>query len=96
MTMADVYLYPTEAGGKTQPASGIYRPIAFARKDATEAGYGCLIEIEAQPLRPGEHRNLSVSFPMCEDEAMRAFRSATKLYLWEGRFVGEITLLQSN
>ena len=88
---ADVYLYSTAAGTR----QGVYWPIVFVHRHTRQTGYGCRIQVGEKPLRPGERRRLSIEFPTCPEEGLHALRSAGKLYLWEGRVVGEISLPQS-
>lgn len=54
-----IYLYPTEEGGRKRPIVSGYRPnIAFETGKITDAI--CLFE--GEPIKPGETRNIILSF----------------------------------
>jgi hypothetical protein len=89
--IADVYLYPTEAGGKRLSMYGTFGCPCFLQKDATSLGYDCRILVGEKPFAPGERRRLGFVFP--NPEALDIIRSAGKFYLWESRFVGEATVV---
>lgn len=44
------------------------------------------------PFAPGERRRLGFVF-LGGEEAASTFRNAGKFYLWEGRFIGEATVI---
>jgi hypothetical protein len=83
---ANLYLYPTEEGG---------------RKGAIALGYGCpctkdkslregwdgypLLQNE---MMPGERRRVGFVF-LSGAHAVLGLKSCERFYLWEGRFIGE-------
>ncbi len=55
-------------------------------------GYDGLPLLGDTPMGPGEQRRLGFVFPSGGDAAI-ALRSAGRFYLWEGRCIGEATVL---
>ncbi len=88
--VADVYLYPTADGGKkltVHPGWGC--PCSCSKSlDAAYDGWPLL----DAPLAPGERRRLGFVFLSGEDAACILRRAGT-FYLWEGRFIGEATVV---
>lgn len=87
--IADVFLYPTDRGGRTSPISKGYRCPCFVAKDGTEAGWDCVV-VGGGPVAPGERAQLGLIF-LSGAEAVKALTQGPKFYLWEGRFIGEAT-----
>jgi|ERR1700685_4554111 len=92
----DLYLYPTEQSGRKSGARGSYRPIGFLRKDPKlgingDHGHGVFFQIGEVPIEPGETRRLTCFF--IYQPSYDAFMDAKKFYVWEGRIVGEVTLI---
>jgi hypothetical protein len=90
--VADVLLYSTEAGGKkltAQPGWGC--PCSCSK--STDATFYDARPLLDEPFRPGESRRLGFVF-LSGEEAAAAFRRAGKFYLWEGRFIGEATVVK--
>jgi hypothetical protein len=89
--VADVILYPTAEGG---------------RQTAVLPGWGCPCTIEKEvrvgwdawpllgdaPLAPGESRRLG--FVFLSPEGLATMQKAGRFYLWEGRFIGEATVVR--
>jgi hypothetical protein len=90
--IADVLLYATQDGGKrltVQPGWGC--PCSTSKsKDIPFYDAWPLLDA---PFAPGERRRLGFVF-LSGDEAARVFRDAGKFYLWEGRFIGEATVVE--
>jgi hypothetical protein len=89
--IADVYLYPTESGGKKLAMYGIFSCPCFLQKDTKSLGYDCRILVGEKPFAPGERRR--AGFVFSYPDALDIIRSAGKFYLWEGRFFGEATVV---
>lgn len=90
--VADVILYSAEEGGKrlsAQPGWGC--PCSCSK--STEATFYDAWPLLDEPFAPGERRTLGFVF-LSGEEAAAAFRRAGKFCLWEGRFVGEATVVQ--
>ncbi len=90
--VADVYLYPTADGGKkltVQPGWGC--PCSCS-KSTDEGLYDAWPLLDA-PLAPGERRRLGFVF-LSGEEAAVSLRRAGTFYLWEGRFIGEATVVK--
>jgi hypothetical protein len=88
---ADVVLYPTNEGGKritVRPGWGC--PCACSNS-ADAIFYDGWPLLDAS-LSPGERRRLGFVF-LSGEEAAAALRKAGKFYLWEGRFIGEATVV---
>ena len=83
-----LYLYPTETGGKKLPVYDLYRPLCFVEKNKADLAYGCMITVGQPPLAPGESRRVRITFPMYPDAA-KILAAAEKFYIWDGGFVGE-------
>jgi len=94
--VADVYLYPTADGGKqltVQPGWGC--PCACSKSSDT-VFYDAWPLLEA-PFAPGERRRLGFVFLSGEslsgEDSAAILRRAGTFYLWEGRFIGEATVV---
>jgi len=92
----DLYLYPTEQGGRKSAARGSYRPIGFLRKDSTRSSvddpdYGIFFQLGDVLIAPGETKRVNCFF--IHRPSFEVFMNAKKFYIWEGRFVGEATLI---
>lgn len=89
--VADVSLYTTAEGGKSQPARpGWGCPCAISRERPISA-YDAWPVLDT-PMQPGERRD-RVPFFFLFPEGAEAIRQAGHFYLWEGRFVGEATVV---
>jgi len=89
--VADVVLYPTSHGGKrlvVQPGWGC--PCSCS--NSTNATFYDGWPLLDAPLAPGERRRLGFVF-LSGEEAANALRNAGRFYLWEGRFIGEATVV---
>jgi len=56
-----------------------------------DTGYGLFFELGERPLNPGEKRRAKLSFLV--EESLDAFDKAKRFYVWDGRIVGEVTLV---
>jgi hypothetical protein len=90
--VADVLMYETAAGGREGPAlPGWGCPVSVSKDEPLET-WDALPLLRDAPLQPGESRRLGFVF-LSGDEAANAMREAGRFYLWEGRFVGEATVV---
>lgn len=87
----DLYLYPTEDGGKSMPITLGYSGVFQAKRDVAQGwdGYPLLRE----PMMPGEQRRVGLFLLMGREAAAELSRSSI-IYLWEGRIVGEATIVR--
>jgi hypothetical protein len=92
----DLYLYPTEQGGRKSAARGSYRPIGFLRKDPKlgvdgDQAYGIFFQLGDTLIAPGETKRVSCFF--IYGPSFDVFMNAKKFYILEGRLVGEAALV---
>lgn len=89
--VADLYLYPTDVGGKTEPIQLGYGCPCRVGMDTREAwdGYPLLDE----EMMPGERRQVGFVFLSGRD-AVEALASDDRFYLWEGGFIGEAQIVR--
>jgi hypothetical protein len=92
---ADVYLYPTAAGGKKIPMQGIFSCPCFLQRDTKAAGYDCRILVGETPFKPGERRRVGFVF-LSGQQAVARMRETGRFFLWEGRFIGEANVDPDN
>jgi hypothetical protein len=90
--IADLYLYPTDQGGKKWPMKNGHRCPCFLQKDTQ--GWDCLVLVGETPLAPGESRRVGFVF-LAGEKAAAILRAAGKFHVWEGRFVGEAVVVGS-
>lgn len=88
--LVELRLFPSDAGGRAEPTS--------------TAWWGCPLSIdgdlfdarfdlsEIKPLQPGEARVVPVKF-LNRDLVKRRITEGQELRVWEGRFIGEATVL---
>ena len=89
--VADVWLYSTSDGGRNLSVQPGWGCPCFCVKSADTIchdGWPILHEF----LAPGGRRRLGFVF-LHEEEAVSALRLAGTFYLWEGRFIGEATVV---
>ena len=84
---ADVRLYATDEGGKTQPALPGWGCPCMVSMMEPLSGYDAWPLLGEEPLKPGERRQ--VGFVFLSQEGAETMKRAGRFYLWEGRFVGE-------
>lgn len=89
--LADLSFYPTSVGGRNNPALTGYRcPCSASPKSGPF--FDARFNLGEAQMRPGERRRVGISFLSALGEEM-AKRAGT-IYLWEGRFVGEASLVE--
>jgi hypothetical protein len=89
--IAEVTLYPTEAGGKTAPAlPGFHCPCVVSRTPPW-VGHAAKMLLD-EPLHPGEKRRVGFAFSL--RESVEVILDARQFFLWEGRIVGEASVVE--
>jgi hypothetical protein len=61
-------------------------------KSTPLTGYDGFPLLGETPMKPGEKRRVGFVF-LSGDEAAKVMRAARKFYLWEGKFIGEATVI---
>lgn len=90
--VADVWFYPTDKGGKTKAArAGWGCPCMLQDRPPFGPGWDCRLLLGDQVAVPGG--NYRLGFVFLSEEASSTLLSAGKFYLWEGRVVGEATVV---
>src|SRR5690242_6290308 len=84
---AELYLYPTEQGGRELPIRQGFRCPAFPTRNTHVNGWTCFPHLGDSSLSPGEKMRLGFSF--IHPDAAPQLRAGGKFYLWDGRFFGE-------
>jgi len=90
--IANVTLYETSAGGRQNPVSAGWGCPCTVSKAEPITGWDAFPQLGGNPMKPGERRRLGLVF-LTEDGA-RAIRDAGKFYLWEGKFIGEASVVE--
>lgn len=90
--MVDLWLYPTEDGGREQAIGlGWGCPCTIrSEQGAGWIGYDGWPLLGEHPMRPGERRRVGYVF-LAGKKALEYLRPASKFYVWEGRIIGEAT-----
>jgi hypothetical protein len=86
-------MYSTAEGGKKISALPGWGCPCSASKSEPLIGYDAW-PILTEPLAPGDQRRVGFVF-LSGEEAADVFRKAGTFYLWEGRFVGEARVVES-
>ncbi|MBF7010463.1 hypothetical protein QUC32_12335 [Novosphingobium resinovorum] len=90
--VAEVRMYEAKDGGRTGPAlPGWGCPVSVSKTEPVQ-GWDALPLLRDEPLHPGEDRHLGFVF-LSGQEAADALKEAGHFYLWEGRFIGEATVV---
>lgn len=92
--VANVRMYETREGGRAGPALPGWGCTVMASNLEPLPGWDALPLLRDQPLYPGESRRLGFVF-LTPEEALPAINEAGRFYLWEGRFIGEATVVAS-
>jgi hypothetical protein len=93
--VADLSLYPTEAGGRTAPIRlGWGCPCTIQKKTVPECWDGWPL-LGDHEMKPGESRKAIGFVFACGKEAADKMSAAGKFYLWEGGFIGEATVVEA-
>jgi hypothetical protein len=89
--IADVTLYPTSEGGKSLIAQPGWGCPCCSTKSIPARGWDGWPILEG-PLAPGDRRRLGFVF-LSGEQAADVLRKAGTFYLWEGRFIGEASVV---
>ena len=92
--VADVWLYPTENGGRSIPILGLvpYGCPCLTSKDPQQGGWDARLQLGDEPFAPGTRRR--VGFVFLWPEGAKTMKRAGHFYLWEGRFIGEAQVVR--
>ncbi|WP_157461215.1 MULTISPECIES: hypothetical protein [Bradyrhizobium] len=89
---AEVYLYPTDAGGRKSPVGlGWGCPCSSTNKAPVDGWDGYLL-LKSE-MMPGERRTLGFVF-LSGAEATSALTANDKFYLWETGVIGEANIIR--
>jgi hypothetical protein len=91
--VADLWLYPTDQGGRKSAIRLGWGCPCSVQRDMKEAWDGFPL-LEDREMNPGESRRVGFAF-LSGQVAASALRRARKFYLWEGRFIGEATIVDA-
>ena len=91
--MADVKLYSPEIGGKTVAAQFGWGCPCFASKNEAGGGWDARLQLGDDPFEPGTERR--VGFAFLSQDGAEAMKRQGRFYLWEGRFIGEATVVDN-
>jgi hypothetical protein len=89
--IADITLYPTNRGGREAAIRGGYSCVCLL--EGTDRG--CHILLHGRAVAPGETARVGVTILLGEEEAATLFFPARRFFLWEGRIVGEGTVISN-
>ncbi len=90
----DLVLYPTDQGGRAIEAVPGWGFVCV-QDEATRAGWDGWPLLGKRSIRPGESRRVGL-FLLSGDEAASSLRSARRFFIWEGRVVGEATVVEAD
>lgn len=97
LLVADVYLYPAIDGGKKVTRRPGWGCPCSCSKSADAVFYDGWPVLET-PFSPGERRRLGFVFlhgkNISSEDIAAILRQAGTFYLWEGRFIGEATVVR--
>jgi hypothetical protein len=89
--LADVWLYPTEDGGRSMAALLGWGCPCFTSKETALGGWDARLQLGDEPFAPGTERR--VGFVFLSPEAAETMKRAGHFYLWKGRFIGEAVVV---
>lgn len=93
--VADVTMYPTAEGGRRASAPAGWGCPCCVSNAQPVVGYAGWPLLGTGTLEPGDRRRLGFVF-LTGDEAAQVMRDAGKFYLWEGGYIGEAVIVQSD
>ena len=89
--VVDLYLYPERDGGKTKPIGIGWGCPCSKDRSLTESWDGYpLLDSE---MMPGDRRQVGLVL-LSGREAVEALASSDRIYLWEGKFIGEARIVR--
>jgi len=92
--VADVWLYSTDEGGRASPMSLGYGCSCFAANDFAAGGWDARLQLGDAVFAPGTNRRVGFVF-LSGREAAEVMWEAGRFFLWEGRFIGEATVVST-
>jgi hypothetical protein len=90
--VADVTMYPPPVGRTSRALPGWGCPCCVSKSEPI-VGYDGWPLLGDVPLEPSEKRRLGFVF-LAGEEAASVMRNAGTFYLWEGKFIGEATVVK--
>ncbi|WP_063800174.1 hypothetical protein [Bradyrhizobium retamae] len=87
----ELYLYPTEAGGRKGPIK-LGWGCPCSKENSLQQGWDGYPLLQSE-MMPGERRRLGFVF-LSGAEATLALRLSDRFYLWEGGFIGEAEIIR--
>lgn len=93
--IVDLWLYPTDQGGKLLPIqAGWGSPCTIQREEGSGwVGYDGWPLLGDSPMAPGDRRRVGYVF-LSGEEAVKYLTASDKFYVWEGRIIGEATIVR--
>ncbi len=91
---AEVFLYPIEDGGRRSAIQPGYGCPCFSHKDKRESGWDGWMQLGDREFAPGETRKVGFCF-LSGEKAVRALEISDVFYLWEGKIIGEATIIHN-
>jgi hypothetical protein len=91
--IAEISLYPTEAGGRASPIIGDWFGCPCKFDEADQTAWDCRIITNGELFAPGETKRLEIVF--LTPEAGALFRTVKRFYLWEGRIIGTASAISN-
>jgi hypothetical protein len=94
--IADVTLYRTEDGGRRSAAMpGWGCPCCLSKDTPIVAAYDGWPLLGDMAIQPAESRRLGFVF-LSGEETATLLKGAGRFFLWEGRFIGEATVVNAD
>jgi hypothetical protein len=92
--VVDLWLYPSDRGGREHPIMpGWSSPCTVQQEEgAGWVGYDGWPQLGDTKMEPGESRRVGYVF-MSGEEAVAYLSATDKFYVWEGRIIGEATIV---
>ena len=90
--IGDFLLYGSDNGGKLYPAFPGWGCPCVVNQTTPVFGFDGWPLLD-EPLHPGDLRE-KVGFVFLTQEGAETMRNVEKFYLWEGKFVGEVSVLR--
>jgi hypothetical protein len=90
--IVDVTLYPTDVGGRRSPTRAKWFICPCKLTKNADIAWDCRLYYDA-PIAPGETRR-GVGAVFLSKDGLPLFRQAGRFYLWDGRIIGEATVVE--
>jgi hypothetical protein len=89
----DLQLYPTHEGGREGPIAPGFGCPCSKTKDLSIPMFTVFPQLGDQWMQPGETRQVGVVF-LVKDEAWEVLGNADRLYLYDGKWIGEAQVIK--